>query len=147
MTPPDLIADDKIVANNNPVGKTTADRKTDTSPVDIQSADVLPFVPQRLPELVRFDRRELSIILRVYGRYVASGEWRDYAIDFGRERAVFAILRRTGEAPVYRVEKDPKRSEKQGAYAVIAQDGRILKRGHDLDRVMKVLEKPAKVMG
>jgi hypothetical protein len=123
-----------------------ASPKVDAKSADGKSADVLPFAP-RLPELVRFDRHELSIILRVYGRHVASGEWRDYAIDFGRERAVFAILRRTGEAPLYRVEKDPKRSEKQGAYAVIAQDGRILKRGHDLDRVVKVLEKPAKVVG
>ena len=136
MTPPDLTATDNTPAT-----------RTDATSAEIRSADVLPFVPPRLPELVRFDRRELSIILRVYGRYVASGEWRDYAIDFGRERAVFAILRRTGEAPVYRVEKDPKRAEKQGAYAVIAQDGRILKRGHDLDRVVKVLEKPAKVVG
>ncbi|OYU48064.1 MAG: hypothetical protein CFE31_13785 [Rhizobiales bacterium PAR1] len=111
------------------------------------TANVVPFSGARPPELVRFDRHELSIILRVYGRQVASGEWRDYAIDFGRERAVFAILRRTGEAPIYRVEKDPKRAEKQGAYAVIAQDGRVLKRGHDLDRVVRVLEKPAKVVG
>jgi hypothetical protein len=111
------------------------------------TANVVPFSGTRPPELVRFDRHELAIILRVYGRQVASGEWRDYAIDFGRDRAVFAILRRTGEAPIYRVEKDPKRGEKQGAYAVIAQDGRVLKRGHDLDRVVRVLEKPAKVVG
>ncbi len=108
---------------------------------------VVPFTRPAAPELVRFHRRELSIILRVYGRYVAAGEWRDYAIDFGRERAVFVILRRTGEAPLYRIEKDPKRSEKQGAYAVIAQDGRVLKRGADLDRVVRVLEKPTKVVG
>lgn len=112
-----------------------------------QTGVVVPFVAGRMPETVRFDRHELSIILRVYGRYVAAGEWRDYAIDFGRERAVFVILRRTGEAPLYRIVKDPKRTEKQGAYAVIAQDGRILKRGHDLDRVVRVLEKPAKVVG
>lgn len=111
------------------------------------TADVVTFVAPRVPELVRFDRHELSIILRVYGRQVASGEWRDYAIDFGRERAVFVILRRTGESPLYRIEKDPKRAEKQGAYAVIAQDGRVLKRGQDLARVVLVLEKPAKVVG
>jgi len=112
-----------------------------------QTADVVIFAAPRVPEPVRFDRHELSIILRVYGRQVASGEWRDYAIDFGRERAVFAILRRAGETPLYRIEKDPKRAEKQGAYAVIAQDGRVLKRGHDLARVVLVLEKPAKVVG
>ncbi len=68
----------------------------------------------RVAETVRFDRRELSAILMVYGRNVGTGEWRDYAIAFGRERAVFAILRRTGEAPLYRIEKDPKRAEKAG---------------------------------
>lgn len=111
-----------------------------------KSATVVPFAAPRVPELVRFDRHELSQILRVYGREVATGEWRDYAIDFGKERAVFAILRRTGEAPLYRIEKDPRRAEKQGAYAVIAQGGRVLKRGHDLERVLKVLEKPARVV-
>ncbi|MCZ8184198.1 MAG: DUF2794 domain-containing protein [Beijerinckiaceae bacterium] len=110
-------------------------------------ATVVPFTPPRLPETVRFDRKELSAILMVYGRNVAAGEWRDYAIMFGRERAVFAILRRTGETPLYRIEKDPKRAEKQGAYCVVAQDGRILKRGHDLERVLRVLEKPARLVG
>lgn len=106
-------------------------------------------VPLRtpVPEDVRFNRHELGAILSVYGRQVATGEWRDYAIHFSRERAVFAILRRTGEAPLYRIEKDPKRAEKQGAYAVIAQGGRVLKRGHELARVLMVLEKPAKVVG
>jgi len=111
------------------------------------AANVVPFSGPRPQETVRFDRHELAIILGVYGRHVATGEWRDYAIDFGRDRAVFAFLRRAGEAPLYRVEKDPKRAEKQGAYAVIGQDGRVLKRGHDLDRVVRVLEKPSKVIG
>lgn len=110
-------------------------------------ATVVPFTPPRIPEMVRFDRKELSAILMVYGRNVAMGEWRDYAIMFGRERAIFAILRRTGEAPLYRIEKDPKRAEKQGAYCVIAQGGRVLKRGHDLERVLRVLEKPARLVG
>lgn len=109
-------------------------------------AAILPFSHARPPELVRFDRRELSLILRVYGRQVATGEWRDYAIDFGRERAVFAILRRAGEAPLYRIEKDPGRASRQGAYAVIAQGGLVLKRGADLERVLRVLEKPVKVV-
>jgi hypothetical protein len=112
---------------------------TDRSP-DGARAVVVPFVAQRSPEQVRFDRHELSLILRVYGREVAAGEWRDYAIDFGKERAIFAILRRTGEAPLFRIEKDPKRAEKQGAYAVIAQGGRVLKRGHDLDRVLRIFD-------
>lgn len=110
------------------------------------NAQVVPM--RRAPiEDVRFNRHELAAILSVYGRQVATGEWRDYAIHFGRERAVFAILRRAGESPLYRIEKDPKRAEKQGAYAVIAQGGRVLKRGHELHRVLMVLEKPAKVIG
>jgi hypothetical protein len=110
-------------------------------------ATIVPFTPPRMPETVRFDRRELSAILMIYGRHVATGEWRDYAIIFGRERAVFAILRRTGEAPLYRIEKDPKRAEKQGAYSIVAQGGRVLKRGQDLERVLRVLEKPARLVG
>jgi hypothetical protein len=112
----------------------------------IDDSTVVPFNAPRVAETVRFDRRELSAILMVYGRNVGTGEWRDYAIAFGRERAVFAILRRTGEAPLYRIEKDPKRAEKQGAYSVIAQGGRVLKRGHDLERVLRVLEKPARLV-
>jgi Protein of unknown function (DUF2794) len=109
-------------------------------------AQILP-LPRLMVEEVRFNRHELGAILTVYGRQVAAGEWRDYAIHFGRDKAVFAILRRTGESPLYRIEKDPKRAEKQGAYAVVAQGGRVLKRGADLARVLMVLEKPAKVIG
>lgn len=112
-----------------------------------ESAVIIPLGSRRAPEDVRFDRRELGEILNVYGRHVASGEWRDYAIDFGRERAVFSILRHTGETPLYRIEKDPKRAAKQGAYAVIAQGGLVLKRGADLARVLKVIDRPSKVVG
>ncbi len=75
-------------------------------------AVIIPLA-RRVAEDVRFDRRELGEILNVYGRHVATGEWRDYAIDFGRDRAVFSILRHTGETPLYRIEKDPKRAAKQ----------------------------------
>lgn len=111
------------------------------------SAKVVPLSHPKFIEDIRFDRRELAQILNVYGRQVAAGEWRDYAIAFTREKAVFAILRRTGEAPLYRIEKDPKRSEKQAMYSVIAQGGLILKRGNDLARVLTVLEKIRKVVG
>lgn len=94
-----------------------------------------------VPQTVVFDRRELSDILTVYGRQVAAGEWRDYAMDFGREKAVFSIYRRASEWPLYRVEKDPKNARKQGAFSVITATGLILKRGHDLKRVLEVLEK------
>jgi hypothetical protein len=77
----------------------------------------------------------------LYGRKVAAGEWRDYAIDFGREKAVFSVFRRASEVPLYRIEKNPRLARRQGAYSVIAATGLILKRGHDLGRVLGVLEK------
>lgn len=87
-----------------------------------------------------FNRRELSEILAVYGRKVASGEWRDYAIDGGRDKAVFSVFRRASEVPLYRIEKHPKLARRQGAYQVVAATGLILKRGNDLHRVLGVLE-------
>jgi hypothetical protein len=109
-------------------------------------AVVVPFAPRKVVEDVRFDRRELSEILNVYGRHVATGEWRDYAIDFGRDRAVFSILRHTGETPLYRIEKNPTLAAKQGAFSVVGTDGRILKRGHDLRQVLKVFDKALKAL-
>ena len=93
------------------------------------------------PQQVRFDRAELDLILRLYGRMVAAGEWRDYAIDFLEEAAVFSIFRRASEMPLYRVEKRPKLRGKQGMYAVIAATGLILKRGPDLAQVLHVFDK------
>ncbi len=90
---------------------------------------------------ITFDRRELSQILNVYGRKVASGEWRDYAIDMMREKAVFSVFRRASETPLYRIEKAPKLARRQGAYSVVAATGLILKRGHDLARVLRALDK------
>jgi hypothetical protein len=90
---------------------------------------------------VTFDRLELDRILRLYGRMVATGEWRDYAIDFLKDRAVFSIFRRSSEVPVYRIEKDPRLARRQGAYSVISATGLILRRGHELDRVLRVLDK------
>jgi Protein of unknown function (DUF2794) len=90
---------------------------------------------------IAFDRQELAQILSVYGRKVRSGEWRDYAIDTLREKAVFSVFRRTTEVPLYRIEKSPRMSRRQGAYSVIAATGLILKRGHDLARVLRALDK------
>jgi Protein of unknown function (DUF2794) len=89
---------------------------------------------------VAFNRRELDQILRVYGRHVADGSWRDYAIDFCSDRAVFSIFRRASEVPIYRVEKVPKLARKQGAFSVVAASGVILKRGSELDRVLEVID-------
>ncbi|MEM6824654.1 MAG: DUF2794 domain-containing protein [Pseudomonadota bacterium] len=92
-------------------------------------------------ENVVFDRSELNVILGLYGRMVASGEWRDYAVSFLKDVAVFSIFRRTAEHPIYRIEKRPKLREKQGMYVVLGMDGQILKRGHDLKIVLRVLER------
>lgn len=91
-------------------------------------------------QITSFDRRELDQILRVYGRKVAEGEWRDYAIDQLRDEAVFSVYRRTSETPLYRIVKQPKLARRQGAYALIAATGHILKRGHDLGNVLRFLE-------
>ena len=93
------------------------------------------------PTEIAFDRRELNQILNVYGRKVADGEWRDYAIDALRDRAVFSVFRRASEMPIYRIEKTPRLARRQGAYSVVAATGQILKRGHDLARVLRVLDK------
>jgi len=100
----------------------------------------LPSSGLRVPSSVRFNRVELQAILNVYGRYVAQGEWRDYAIDFLRDRALFSIYRNHSERPLYVIEKNPKLRERQGQYVLISQHGRVLKRGHDLGNVLRVLE-------
>ena len=96
--------------------------------------------------VVAFDRFELREILNLYGRKVAAGEWRDYAMDFTPTRAVLSIYRRTSEYPLYRIEKDPKLAHKQGAYSVVTQTGLILRRGHELARVISVLDKKVKLV-
>jgi hypothetical protein len=96
--------------------------------------------PPRAKPYVSFERRELNTILNLYGRKVADGDWRDYAIDFLKDRALFSIYRRSSERPLYVVEKNPKLRNRQGQYMVTNQDGRVLKRGHDLAVVLRCLE-------
>lgn len=93
------------------------------------------------PSIIRFNRSELDQILSVYGRHVAEGEWRDYAIDMLRDRAVFSIFRRTAEIPLYRIEKNPKFAKRQGIYSIVAATGLILKRGHELYRVLRIFDR------
>ena len=101
-----------------------------------------PFpMSDKLTDQVSFDRRELSVILGLYGRMVAMGEWRDYGISTLRDLAVFSVFRRTAENPLYRIEKRPKMRSKQGMYAVVGMDGQILRRGADLAQVLRVLER------
>ncbi|MEM8632440.1 MAG: DUF2794 domain-containing protein [Pseudomonadota bacterium] len=97
--------------------------------------------PGRRVDPVAFQRAELSVILGLYGRMVAAGEWRDYGISSLSDVAIFSIFRRTAEHPLYRIEKRPKLRQKQGMYAVIGMDGQVLKRGHDLRTVLRVLER------
>jgi len=91
--------------------------------------------------VVSFQKPELTIILSLYGRMVASGDWRDYGISSLKEVAVFSVFRRTAEHPIYRIEKRPKLRNRQGQYAVVGMDGQILKRGHDLKSVLGILER------
>lgn len=104
------------------------------------------FRQQKNPPPVTFHRRELDAILRLYGRMVAEGEWRDYAIDHLNDRAVFSAFRRTSEVPLFRIEKNPRLARKQGAFSVVAASGLILKRGHELDQVLRVFEKSPKLV-
>lgn len=123
------------------------------APMSIGSGDIDPSQfsgpgstargPVNLLNQVTFNRRELNRILDLYGRMVAAGEWRDYAIDFLKDKAVFSVFRRASEVPLYRIEKNPKLEQKQGAYSVIAPTGLILRRGHELDRVLRVIDKSA----
>ena len=99
-----------------------------------------------VPTKVTFSRRELDRILNLYGRMVAAGEWRDYAIDFLKDRAVFSVFRRASEVPLYRIEKNPRLARKQGAYSVISATGLIVKRGHELDGVLRAVDKSLKLV-
>jgi hypothetical protein len=96
--------------------------------------------PAAIPQ-VAFDRCELNSILNVYGRMVAAGEWRDYALDFLEDAAVFSIFRHSAEMPLFRIEKRPRLRAKQGQYSAIAAGGMILKRGHELAQVLKIFDK------
>ena len=98
----------------------------------------------RIP--VTFQRSELDAILRVYPRMVAAGEWRDYAIDHLKDRAVFSVFRRTSEVPMFRIEKHPKLSRRQGAFSVTAASGLIVKRGQDLAQVLRIFDKALRVV-
>ncbi len=108
--------------------------------------DLREYKKDKDPLPITFHRRELDAILRIYGRMVGEGEWRDYAIDHLREKAVFSVFKRSGEMPLYRIEKNPKLAAKQGAYCVVNTDGRILKRGHELPQVLKVFDKVLKLI-
>lgn len=101
---------------------------------------------ERSAPQVSFNRKELDLILKVYGMRVAEGDWRDYAVDFNRDQASFSVFRRASETPLYRIVKEPRLARKQGMYSVMAQGGLILKRGHDLAQVLRVLLRAPKLV-
>lgn len=117
------------------------DASVDSRARETEEANLLRFPALPTTKPVAFDRQELTQILSLYGRYVAEGEWRDYAMEFGREAASFSIFRRASEQPLYRIVKNPALARKQGMYAIVAQGGLILKRGHELAQVLRVLVK------
>lgn len=110
-----------------------------------QDSTILRF-ERKTEKPATFDRIELGIILALYGRYVAEGEWRDYAIDFTKDVATFAIHRRASEQPLYKIQKIPSFALKQGLYCVVAPGGLIMKRGNDLEQVLRVLHKKPKLV-
>lgn len=102
--------------------------------------DIAPF-PLRRDQQVDFDRAELTRILDLYGRMVAAGHWRDYAIEMGRDAAIFSAFRRATERPEVRIEKRPTLRSKQGQWALIGESGTVLKRGHELGPVLAPVER------
>ena len=130
----------------------TSDQRRNAATLAGDTGKIAPF-PARQPQasgssgvVVSFDRHELREIFNLYGRRVAEGEWRDYAIDFRPDKAVFNIYRRASEVPLYRVEKDPTLARRQGTYAVVTSTGLILKRGPDLARVLQAIDKKPKLV-
>jgi hypothetical protein len=107
--------------------------------------DLKQYRESRDPAPITFHRLELNQILRIYGRMVGESEWRDYAIDFFKDKAVFSVFKRSGDLPLYRIEKDPKLAAKQGAFSIVNAQGRILKRGHELAQVLKFFDKVQKL--
>ena len=103
--------------------------------------NIVPFPGQRAPSQVGFERAELMRILDLYGRMVAAGEWRDYAMDFTKDFAAFSAFRRTADVPQMRVEKRPALRMRQGMWALYGEAGQVLKRGHELAGVLAVMER------
>ena len=117
----------------------------DTEPSEFHGGEAA--ASRRAPaSRVTFDRRELNRIFGLYGRKVAAGEWRDYAIDFLRDRAVFSVFRRASEIPIYRIEKHPKLVRRQSDYSVISATGLIVRRSHELERVLRAIDKSLSVV-
>lgn len=111
----------------------------DASVQDLRRGVAFLDKPPSAAPVVSFNRQELREIMDLYGRMVAAGEWRDYALDFTADEAIFSIFKRASETPLYRIRKTPKLARRQGAYSVVAVGGLVMKRGHDLARVIGIL--------
>ena len=122
--------------------------QSETEPGQLLGGERIGAAPPVLPVArhVTFDRRELDRIFDLYGRKVAAGEWRDYAIDFLWDRAVFSVFHRSCEFPIYRIEKNPRLARRQGTYSVISATGLIVRRGHELDRVLRAIDRTLSVV-
>lgn len=96
--------------------------------------------PSNSKSVVVFEKKELNIILSVYGRMVSCGQWKDYSISMLEDVSIFSCYKHASEYPIYKIEKRPKLRSKQGMYSVISIEGRILKRGHDLFSVLSIFE-------
>jgi hypothetical protein len=118
----------------------------DSDPSQFHGGETAAGAPLAPATRVTFDRRELDRIFGLYGRKVAAGEWRDYAIDFLRDRAVFSVFRRSSEVPIYRIEKNPRLARRQGAYSLISATGLIVRRGPELDRVLRAVDRSLSVV-
>jgi hypothetical protein len=121
-------------------------RHGDTEPGEFHGGEAPAASSPAPTNRVSFDRRELNRIFGLYGRKVAAGEWRDYAIDFLKDRAVFSVFRRASEVPIYRIEKNPKLARRQGPYSVISATGLIVRRGHELDGVLRAIDRSLSVV-
>jgi len=120
---------------------TSANQKSSDQKIKAEPKRSYSSQAQRQASQTAFNRQELALILSVYGQMVSKGDWKDYAMDFLKDKAVFSIYRKATEHPLYRIEKIPALRNKQGQYAVIAPGGLILKRGHELKTVLRVFDK------
>jgi hypothetical protein len=127
-----------------PAGRASFREVNSTSSIPSQLATSQ--VANQVAHQVTFDRAELRRLFGLYGRKVAAGEWRDYAIDFLKDRAVFSVFRRACEVPLYRIEKNPRLARRQGAYCLISATGLVVRRGHELDRVLRAIDKSLSVV-
>jgi hypothetical protein len=135
-----------VTANQSSSSQITSNQVTSSQVTSNQVTTSQVTSSQVASNQVTFDRAELSRLFGLYGRKVAAGEWRDYSIDFLKDRAVFSVFRRACEVPLYRIEKNPRLARRQGTYSLISATGLIIRRGQELDRVLRAIDKSLSVV-